>query len=115
MSIRKNLIIFLGILCFFSGFAYAQNYGQANKQPVRKERKYYGTVVQYSDKFVVIRREVTESISERLRFRIDKNTEITGRILIGSKVAVVFKILNRNHHKRLALKIYPVQTIPKYR
>jgi len=115
MSTRKNLIILAGILCFSCSFAYAQNYGNANNPPVRKERKYYGTVVQYSDKFIVINREVTERISERLQFRIDENTEITSRILVGSKAAVVYKILSRNHHKRLALKIYPVQTIPKYR
>jgi hypothetical protein len=113
MSIRKNLIMFLGILLFFCGFAHAQNYGQTNKVASPKERRYYGTVVEFKETIIVISRQVTQRIRERLNFKIDSNTEITGNISKGSKVAVIYRILNRNHHRKLALKIYPVERIPK--
>jgi hypothetical protein len=111
---RGRIVVGLVTICAAASVLLGATYDRKEDAVPRTPRELSGKIIAFSDTFVSVQRETSRTAAVRHRFKITKETIITGTLSVGAQVRVLYKVV-RFSRKKSVRRALLIEVIPAAR
>ncbi|HRZ14907.1 MAG TPA: hypothetical protein P5110_05280 [Candidatus Omnitrophota bacterium] len=109
---RRRIGVGLVTICVAVSVLLGATYDRNEEAVPRAPREFSGKIVAFGDTFVSVQRETSRTAAVRHRFKIIKETIITGTLSVGAQVRVLYKVV-RFSRKKSVRRALLIEVIPE--